>query len=196
MTLAEELRSKETLQVHHLHHLRYVPSLIGRKKWRTKERNFQPGDRVLVADPNLPRGQFKIGRVTKAIAGADGLVRVVEVRVYNGRGRSRLVAVCTRKVGFAKSPETSSEDLIVRGRRRAGRQATSSATYRDHFFNSGQLPRIDQMRLRLHSTRRPSHTVTTTVPGTIAHPRKKTKCYLSNLSGRPEKSPWTVSRLE
>ena len=158
MTLAEELRSKETLQVHHLHHLRYVPSLIGRKKWRTKERNFQPGDRVLVADPNLPRGQFKIGRVTKAIAGADGLVRVVEVRVYNGRGRSRLVAVCTRKVGFAKSPETSSEDLIVRGRRRAGRQATSSATYRDHFSilgNCQELTKCDFVCIRRDAHRTP-----------------------------------------
>ena len=94
MTLAEELRSKETLQVHHLHHLRYVPSLIGRKKWRTKERNFQPGDRVLVADPNLPRGQFKIGRVTKAIAGADGLVRVVKVRVDNAEYLRPIHRIC------------------------------------------------------------------------------------------------------
>ena len=45
-----------------------------------KERNFQPGDRVLIADPNTQRGQWKIGRVTEAISRSDGLVRVVKVQ--------------------------------------------------------------------------------------------------------------------
>ena len=54
-----------------------------------------------------------------------------------GRGWSRLVAVCTRKADIAATPETTSEDLIGRGRRRAGRQATSSATNRDQFFLLG-----------------------------------------------------------
>ena len=72
----------------------YLPPLIGRRKWRTKERNFQSGDRILVADPNIPRGQWKIGRVTEAIAGADGLVRVVKVRVDNAEYLRPIHRIC------------------------------------------------------------------------------------------------------
>ena len=33
----------------------YLPSLVARKKWHTKERNFQIGDRVIIYDANVPR---------------------------------------------------------------------------------------------------------------------------------------------
>ena len=40
-------------------------SLTTRKKWQHKERNFEPGDVVLVMDPNQPRGTWKLGRISE-----------------------------------------------------------------------------------------------------------------------------------
>ncbi|XP_057378039.1 uncharacterized protein LOC130700052 [Daphnia carinata] len=58
----------------------YLPSLAPRKKWKTKHRNMSVNDVVMLIDPNVPRGQWKIGSVSKTFPGADGLIRVVEVQ--------------------------------------------------------------------------------------------------------------------
>ena len=59
----------------------YIPSLQERQKWHKTRRNLQTGELVLIADDNVPRHQWPIGRVTDVFPGSDGLVRSVEVRV-------------------------------------------------------------------------------------------------------------------
>jgi len=61
----------------------YLPTLGSRKKWLREARDFQVGDVVLIMDPDVPRGHWVLGRVTKVFPGADGHVRVAEVR--NGK---------------------------------------------------------------------------------------------------------------
>ena len=62
----------------------YLPSLQQRQKWLHPTRNFQPGDLVLIFHENTPRCQWPLGLVTEACAGADGLVRVVQVKTHSG----------------------------------------------------------------------------------------------------------------
>ena len=50
-------------------------------KWRTKERKFVVGEAVLVVEPNLPRYEWRTGRVYEVFPGDDGLVRVVRTPV-------------------------------------------------------------------------------------------------------------------
>ena len=58
----------------------YIPSLQERQQWHKTQRNLQTGELVLIADDNVPRHQWPIGRVTNMFPGSDGLVRSVEVR--------------------------------------------------------------------------------------------------------------------
>ncbi|XP_028405257.1 uncharacterized protein LOC114527763 [Dendronephthya gigantea] len=62
----------------------YVPHLIERSKWRTIQRNLRRGDLVLIVEDNVPRGQWRLGRVMAPIASADGLVRSAEVVTKTG----------------------------------------------------------------------------------------------------------------
>lgn len=69
----------------------YVPHLIERSKWPNIQRNLRRGDLVLVVDDNVPRGQWRLGRVMAPIASADGLIRSAEVLTKSG--------TCVRPVG-------------------------------------------------------------------------------------------------
>ena len=62
----------------------YVPYLVRRSKWRELQRNVRCGDLVLVVDEDVPRGKWRLGRVTAPIASADGLVRSAEVTTKKG----------------------------------------------------------------------------------------------------------------
>ena len=61
-----------------------MPHLIERSKWRTIQRNIRRGDLVLIVEDNVPRGQWRLGRVIAPIASADGLVRSAEVVTKTG----------------------------------------------------------------------------------------------------------------
>ena len=61
----------------------YFPSLIVRPKWHVESRNLHKDDIVLIQDSNAVRGNWKMGRVTEAIPGADGKVRDVKVQYKN-----------------------------------------------------------------------------------------------------------------
>ena len=58
----------------------YVPVLLQRQKWHRAKRNLAAGDVVLVADLNLPRGQWPLGVVKEVRVGRDGLIRSASVR--------------------------------------------------------------------------------------------------------------------
>ncbi|KFD62107.1 hypothetical protein M514_25709 [Trichuris suis] len=62
----------------------YLPTLIQRTKWKVQRRNLSIGDCVLLAEPNVPKGQWITGRVEAVFPGSDGLGRVVKVATKNG----------------------------------------------------------------------------------------------------------------
>jgi hypothetical protein len=59
----------------------FLPSLNIRNKWFHQKRNLKVGDVVLVVEANAKRGDWPLGRITEVRPGADGLVRVVKVKV-------------------------------------------------------------------------------------------------------------------
>ena len=60
----------------------YLPSLQKRHKWQKAQRNFAVGDVVLVADTNIPRSSWPLGRVIDVYLNSkDGCVRSVTYRV-------------------------------------------------------------------------------------------------------------------
>ena len=58
-----------------------IPLLNIRKSWHRTKPNLCIGDVVLVIEDNAPRGLWPMGRITETFPGADGLVRVVDVRM-------------------------------------------------------------------------------------------------------------------
>ena len=59
----------------------YLPSLQPRQKWQKSTDNLAVDTVVMMADPQLPRALWSIGRVTKVNPGADGKVRSAEVKI-------------------------------------------------------------------------------------------------------------------
>jgi hypothetical protein len=55
----------------------YLPSLQERGKWNQPQRNVQANDLVLIADDNVPRNTWPMGRIVDVFPGNDGLVRTV-----------------------------------------------------------------------------------------------------------------------
>ena len=72
----------------------YIPSLQERQKWHKTQRNLQTGELVLIADDNVPRHQWPIGRVTNVFPGSNGLVRSVEVRAKGPTYRRPITKIC------------------------------------------------------------------------------------------------------
>jgi hypothetical protein len=85
----------------------YVPNLIERRKWLRPRRNLAVDDIVLVVMPNVKRGEWPIGRITRVIQGQDGVVRSAEVkviRVATGRkGRQDPFNPPTKTSSFVRS---------------------------------------------------------------------------------------------
>ena len=72
----------------------YLTALQERSKWRRPVRNLRDGDVVLVVENSMPRSQWRLGRIEKALPSSDGLVRKAKVRVENNvidRPASKLV---------------------------------------------------------------------------------------------------------
>ena len=58
----------------------YLPLLRQRSGKIEPRRNFKKGDLVIITNEDVPRNQWKLGRVVHAEPGDDGLVRQVKVR--------------------------------------------------------------------------------------------------------------------
>ncbi|KAL7880314.1 hypothetical protein SRHO_G00025680 [Serrasalmus rhombeus] len=69
----------------------YLPTLQTRQKWHKQSENLAVDSVVMIVDPQLPRAQWPIGRVTKTITSQDGCVRIVDVLV-KGKIYTRPVA--------------------------------------------------------------------------------------------------------
>jgi hypothetical protein len=61
----------------------YVPELQLRQKWCDTKDNVRVNDVVLVAEEDLPRGQWPLGLVEDIELSSDGLVRAANVRIKN-----------------------------------------------------------------------------------------------------------------
>ena len=59
----------------------YIVTLQHRQKWRSEKPNFEKGHLVLLVDSNLPRNQWRLGRIHELRRSLDGHVRSVTVRV-------------------------------------------------------------------------------------------------------------------
>ncbi len=70
---------------------KYLPSLQTRQKWQKPSDTLTVGSVVLVIDPQLPRAQWPIGKVTKTVVSNDGCVRTANVSIQ-GKVYTRPVA--------------------------------------------------------------------------------------------------------
>jgi len=58
----------------------YLPTLQERAKWTKPRRCLATGDPVVIADDNVHRGKWPLGRVTEVFMGKDGNVRPAKVK--------------------------------------------------------------------------------------------------------------------
>jgi hypothetical protein len=58
----------------------YLPTLMTRAKWQTRQRDAMVNDIVLVLDDNMPRGHWRMGRVVEVFRGKNGYVRSCRLR--------------------------------------------------------------------------------------------------------------------
>ena len=58
----------------------YVPTLQERAKWTKPHRSLEIGDLVLIADENVRRRKWPLGRVTEVFHGRDQYVRLAKIQ--------------------------------------------------------------------------------------------------------------------
>ena len=69
------------------------PNLVVRQKWHVDKRNVCEGDIDLIEDKNALRGEYKLGKVTKAYITSDGRVRRVVVGYKRSKGGAKFTHV-------------------------------------------------------------------------------------------------------
>jgi len=72
----------------------YLSSLAVRQKWKDEVEALKVDDVVLVMDDNLPRREWRLGRVMETIASHDGVVRSANVRTYTGLVNRPISKLC------------------------------------------------------------------------------------------------------
>ena len=58
----------------------YLPTLQQRAKWTKPRRCLASRDLAFIADDNIQRGKWPLGRVTEVFTGKDGNVRAAKVK--------------------------------------------------------------------------------------------------------------------
>ena len=91
LKLSTRLRYQITTQQHVWKRFQteIIPMLGPREKWCVEFENLRENDIVMEMDDNLPRGVWRLLRVSKIIPSVDGLVRKVEVTSSTGKTYSR-----------------------------------------------------------------------------------------------------------
>jgi hypothetical protein len=72
----------------------YLPTLQARQKWQRQTTNLRSGDVVLIAEENVPRGQWAFGRVVSVLEGLDGLVRSCVVKTRTSELVKPITKLC------------------------------------------------------------------------------------------------------
>ena len=86
----------------------YRPSIAARTKWLESAPQLKEEDLVVVADENLPRNCWLKGVVSKTRPGADGQVRVAEIKTQNGtyiRPITRIILVKSEKTSQPRAED-------------------------------------------------------------------------------------------
>ena len=74
----------------------YLPTLLPREKWTKESSAPSEDDVVLIVDDDLPRGQWRLGKVLETYPGRDGVVRSVLLKTSSGRELVRPVTKLCR----------------------------------------------------------------------------------------------------
>ena len=72
----------------------YLPALQARQKWMRSKPDLQKGDIVLVAESNIPRGQWPLGRIVDTNVGRDGHVRSCVIRARTSQIVRPITKLC------------------------------------------------------------------------------------------------------
>ena len=72
----------------------YLPTLQARQRWTKTERNFEPGDLVLLSQAGTPRNRWPLGLVVDIRRSWDGLVRSVVVKTSSGEYTRPITRLC------------------------------------------------------------------------------------------------------
>ena len=88
----------------------YLSILQKRNKWKFASENLLPGDLVLLKDSNVFQCSWPMGKITAVYAGADKLVRAVDVRV-NGKTLRRPIHKLVRFLGKDEASSPRGEDV-------------------------------------------------------------------------------------
>lgn len=72
----------------------FVAELQQRTKWKTRQRELQVGDLVILKEDNLPPLQWRLARIVKLFPGTDGISRVADVLTPKGTIRRAINKMC------------------------------------------------------------------------------------------------------
>ena len=72
----------------------YLPTLQARQKWMKSKTDIRQGDIVLVAEQNIPRGQWPLGRVIEVNVGRDGHVRSCLIKMRKSQIVRPITKLC------------------------------------------------------------------------------------------------------
>ena len=75
----------------------YLQTLQVRQKWNNPKRNFKVGDVVIIKDEDLPRNEWKMGRVEKVYKGDDENVRRVRLSVGKSKTGTKGKSACLER---------------------------------------------------------------------------------------------------
>ena len=86
VSFSERYRYQQRLQDHFWSRWvrEYLPRLTVRQKWTREEIPLKENDVFLISEDNLPRGKWRIGRVTETFPGKDGRIRTVRLQTKKG----------------------------------------------------------------------------------------------------------------
>lgn len=57
-----------------------MPELTVHQKWVKEEIPLKEKDDVLISEDNIPRGKWRIGKVTETFPGKDGRIRTIRLK--------------------------------------------------------------------------------------------------------------------
>ncbi|XP_064619558.1 uncharacterized protein LOC135482999 [Lineus longissimus] len=72
----------------------YLPGLQRREKWQTEKRNVRVGDLVMLAEDNIRRSQWPLGRITEVYPGTDDVVRSATVKTASAEYHRPIAKLC------------------------------------------------------------------------------------------------------
>ena len=72
----------------------YLPQLQERQKWSGVNRNFVPGDIVVIVDDSAPRNSWLTGRIIQTIPDRRGLARLVRIKTKTSCLDRPITKVC------------------------------------------------------------------------------------------------------